>query len=449
MARSSLPLPGWVYLVVVVLAAYVPPWLLSWRASPPSTPSDISQIRDGGSTALVKPGEVAAADSSGTVASQGGSGESAVVALSGEIGNLRSDFSAALPSDVAAIAQEADIVQSQLRARLPDDPDAIGLAAQVCWASGREGDAESLLRQYLSRHPQAPACWYLLGEVLLERGELDDAERNLRLCMERSPDYAAAYDALRRLYLRRNDSQKAQECAEQFGRHKERRNEGLDLPLQRFGADFPITKSLLSRLETQAAKVYHAHGNLPRTEEYLLRSVAMEPTNGEARQLLAAIYEESGNDLGAAQLLEEWRRIAPNELTPYLRLAAYYGRRLDYLRTQQVLADAVAKFPNEPVPQAMLAKFYIDTGEKLQKAVTLAANVVAMEPSAVNYELLSEAYLAVGHREKAEEALRQARKLDPTNPRLPLLETRIRETGPATDEQTGERAKGNSDKPRD
>ena len=237
----------------------------------------------------------------------------------------------------------------------------------------------------------------------------------------------------------RGDQEAAKEYVAQF----EKRKSDLDGKpmLLRFSGDLGEAARLLSTLETRAAGVYYAHGDARRAEEYLRRALAIHAANREARRMLAAVYERLGNDVAAATVLEEWRRIDPDDKLPYLFLAAFYGGRRDFLRTKDVLAAAVARFPDDPIPQAMLAKFYIDTGEDPDQAAALAEKVVIAEPSAVNYELLSEAYLSCGRWDDAENALRQSREKDPNNPRLPRLESRIREGRDAAEKKPRESAR--------
>lgn len=320
MVKAEVHVPGWVYLALVIAAAYVPPWLLSWRSSSramegPTFPASLSQDDRESPSVGQNPSlpQVARTDE---------------VASSENLGPVRPDFGADVPKTPEAVLEEGEAVISRLRSRHPDDSDAAAAIAGYNVMRGREGETAA---------------------------------------------------------------------------------------------------KALATLQTRAAKVYSAHGGVRRAEEYLRRALLHDPGNREARRTLAILYEGMGNVVAAAAVLEEWRRADTDDVTPYVLLAALYGSRRDFLRTQEVLAAAVNRFPSDPVPRAMLAKFYIDTGQKPQEAVKLAESVVAQEASAVNYELLSEAYLACGRLEDAERACNLARAESAGNPRLRLLEARIRE----------------------
>lgn len=320
MAKAEVHVPGWVYLALVVAAAYVPPWLLSWRSS--------SRAMEGPTfPASVSPDDRESPSVSQAPSSLQGA-KTGEAAPSEKFGPFRPDFAAEVPETVEAMLEEGESVISRLRSRHPDDADAAAAIAEYNVTRGREREAAA--------------------------------------------------------------------------------------------------KSLAT-LQTRAAKVYSAHGDVRRAEEYLRRAISIDPGNREALRTLAILYEGVGNDVAAAAVLEDWRRADADDVTPYVLLAALYGSRRDFLRTQEVLAAAVNRFPSDPVPRAMLAKFYIDTGQKPEEAVKLAESVIAHEASAVNYELLCEAYLACGRLEDAERACNLSRAQSPGNPRLRLLEARIRE----------------------
>ncbi len=426
MAKAGMPVPGWAYLVLVVAAAYLPPWLLSWRAASPRMDR----------TASPKAASPENGDATGTStdASAGGGLPYRVSEF------LEPDFPEELPRSMEEVLNEAEAVEARLIRRFPNSSDAVAIAAEYRWMRGSETEAETLLRGHLREHPAAGRCLFVLGEILLERGDWIEAEDLLRRCLRSDPGNAHAYESLSRLYALRGDQETAEEYAAQFMKRKS------DLAwkprLLRFSGDFREAAGLLSTLETRAAGVYDAHGAAQRAEEYLRRAIAIDAANREARRMLATLYERLGNDVAATTVLEEWRRIHPDDALPYLLLAAFYGGRRDFLRTKEVLATAVARFPHDPIPQAMLAKFYIDTGDNLDQAAALAEKVVAAEPSAVNYELLSEAYLSCGRWDDAESALRQSREKDPNNPRLPHLESRIRQARDAAEKKPREGERG-------
>lgn len=423
MAKAGTPLPGWAYLALIVAAAYLPPWLLSWRAGSSRMPR----------AALPEAVSQGSRDSTG-ISADAGTGEG-VPSRGPEF--FEPDFSEELPRSLEDVLKEAEVVDARLRLRFPDSSDAVAAVAEYCVMRGRETEAESLLRRHLREHPEAEGCLFVLGEILLERGDLVEAEDVLKRCVRDDSGSAYAYDSLSRLYALRGDHEAAKAYAAEFEKRKPDWDEKTTL--LRFAGDLGEAARQLSTLETRAAKVYDAHGDARRAEEYLRRALAIHAANREARRTLAAVYERLGNDFAAAAVLEEWRRIDPDDTVPYLLLAAFYGGRRDFLRTQEVLAAAVARFPDNPVPQALLAKFYIDTGEKPDEAAALAEKVVAGEPSAVNYELLSEAYLSCGRLDAAEKALRQSREQDPSNPRLPHLESRIREAQAAAEKKSQQR----------
>ena len=90
----------------------------------------------------------------------------------------------------------------QYLAANPQDAQMRFLLANALAASGRESDAQTLLRQMCDDYPELAEPWNNLAVLHAAAGRLDDAAAALQEALRRNPDYVTALDNLGEVRVR-------------------------------------------------------------------------------------------------------------------------------------------------------------------------------------------------------------------------------------------------------
>ncbi|MGQ9606161.1 MAG: tetratricopeptide repeat protein [Thermogutta sp.] len=266
MAKAELHVPGWVYLALVVAAAYVPPWLLSWRSGSrptegPTFPATVSQdareppsiSRDSNSLQGANTGEAAPSE---------------------KFGPFRPDFAAEVPETVEALLEEGEAVISRLRSRHPDDADAAAAIAEYSVTRGREREAAAKSLATLQTRA---------AKVYSGRGDVHRAEEYLRRALSIDPGNREARRALAILYEGVGNDVAAAAVLEDW-----RRTESDD-----------VTPYVL------LAALYGSRRDFLRTQEVLAAAVSRFPSDPVPRAMLAKLYIDTGQKSEEAVKLAE------------------------------------------------------------------------------------------------------------------------------------------------
>jgi len=80
------------------------------------------------------------------------------------------------------------------------------------------------------------------------------------------------------------------------------------------------------------------------------------------RQLIE-LYERAGNDEAALKWIEEWKRLSPGSMRPWLSESAILERAEKFEESISVLRRATQKFPEDSDLFAQLARRYVDNGQ--------------------------------------------------------------------------------------
>lgn len=158
-------------------------------------------------------------------------------------------------------------------------------------ATSRSDDALRLVDAGIASHPEAAAFHDLRGRVLSNRGASDDAKQSFERALAIDPEFAPALSALATLAFQGKDAAKAIELADRAA--KARPND--------------------SSFAYQAAQFLLATGRSDEAAERLRAIVRLDPGNAAARNDLAWILADRGQELDLAlSLAQQASALAPS-----------------------------------------------------------------------------------------------------------------------------------------
>jgi tetratricopeptide (TPR) repeat protein len=226
----------------------------------------------------------------------------------------------------------------------PDDEMAVVNLANAYRALGRDEDALVGYRHFLTLEPRNAHVRYQIAQILIDREQHDDAATELRAALEIEPKLAAARNALGVIAIRRGDLVLAErEIAEALEQKPDVRLAHFNLALvaeerrdwpraiaeyEKEIADHPNASH---KAAYNLAKLYGQLGDRARQEQYLRRSVEINPRFGEGYFYLAKFLLDRGERFSeAVSLARKGLELAPrSEYAPlgHYVIADIYNRQ--------------------------------------------------------------------------------------------------------------------------
>lgn len=258
--------------------------------------------------------------------------------------------------------------------RSPGEPRLVTYLAQLDVREGQTDRALARLGEAAAAAQVAPLVLFSRAEILASQEDWAGAEADLERVLAAVPAFPGAASLLVQVY-------------QQQGRIEEaiRRLEPI-----------ASTTAATAESDTLLGRLYLASGDVEKARAHYERAIAAAPGNAEARNDLAFLLAERGEDLGRAlELAQEAQRLQPQNPAVVDTLGYVYLRR----------------------------ELHGPAEEQLALAVQLAEASGAPRPE---YHLhLAQVYRAAGRLEDASAQIRRALELDPDHPEARAAEQQL------------------------
>ncbi|MFH1920992.1 MAG: tetratricopeptide repeat protein [Planctomycetota bacterium] len=292
--------------------------------------------------------------------------------------------------------------------------------AQALMNLGRMDEAIEVLQKNLKAHPKSMPSFVLLGEIYVQRKEYERGKEYLEAAVEMFPGFTTAYYGLANACVGLGKEEESKKYLEQFKALKARDEKAHRERLKTSDGVSPVRYGV-SKVYTDAAKVYLAHGDPETAEEHLLKAVDLSSGYEECLQVLAWLYERQGRTDEALETLSQAREDDPDNVSVHLRLGALHVRRGQFEAAEEAFLNVTRVSPHQAGGYAALANLYLKANRKLPEAREMAQKAVDQEPLARNYFLLSLACQRNGDLDGGRSAIEQAVALDPDDPKYQQL----------------------------
>lgn len=334
---------------------------------------------------------------------------------------------AAYQSDATAAdyREEARRVATDLAGRFPSDPRCLDLLARVEQSAGRLEAAEAIWQKWLALDPKAVTPAEELGSAAMKRGNQDRAAELFRRVLAVDPQRLAATVLLGQVLL---DSGQAAHAVELLEPRASQPNPS------------PAVLSVLGQAWSQLGEHARARDALERVVKanpadasawYRLgRSCARlgdQARAAQCRERFAVLAREdqqqTANRMRAADDVAEMRRLA---VTVLFRAGTICQSQGDPESAEDLWRRAAALDPRNVDAREQLVAYYSQT-DQIDKALRRCRELRTIDPNHVEH-WLSEALLLAraGRFDAARDAVQEALRLDPHNPRCQEVDEAIR-----------------------
>ncbi len=293
---------------------------------------------------------------------------------------------------------------------------------------GQVKEAVQVLEENRNRFPRSMPTLTLLGQAYFRQREYEKSRQCLETAVEIAPDYTSAYYTLGRACAELGDREKSLAYLERFKQLKEQDAEDHRTRLEGLREHREVRQGIAGILAS-AARVHVAHGNVERGEQLLQQGIRISPEGTENRQVLAWLYARQGKPEEARELISFLEDRAQDDLELLLGVADLYLELNDNQGAIDVYRRVIGIAPEQSGGYAALAELYLAIGGAPAQARDLAAQAVRLEPRAKYYFLLALACRRSGDRDGALEAIDNAIRLEPAEPRYRELRAAMRGTG--------------------
>jgi tetratricopeptide (TPR) repeat protein len=233
----------------------------------------------------------------------------------------------------------------------PSDNEATQLLGLSYYLSGKPADAISFLEKVQTWYPSANVdASYILGICYLQTKDYSNARKAFAKMFGVGPDSAASYLFTARMLLRQ---------------------------------DFALI-----------------------AEDYVQKSLALDPKLPLAHQLLGEIYLFKANIPAAIEQFQKEIEVNPGNANGYYKLADAYSRIQKFEEAEKFLQRSIWLDANSTGPYILLGKVLQKKGET-QLAVRALQRALAMEPNnPTPHYLLGQSYRSLGRNEDADRELK-------------------------------------------
>jgi tetratricopeptide (TPR) repeat protein len=281
------------------------------------------------------------------------------------------------------------------------------LYAELAGMYGNRGDyASQAIDHYKKAIAADPSAAFLseeLSDLYIQAGRINEAVTEAEAALKQNPNDVVTRRILARLYTRMiGDSRQnslnetmLKKAIEQYRRISELDRKDVDSLL------------MLGRLEKAAQ-------NSVESEKAYKRALEIEPDNEDALTGLAMVYADVGDTKSAAVLLKKVTDKNPS-LRTLMALAGAYEQLRDYASAAETLLRTLEIAPkNADVKRALAQNLLL--ADKLDESLKLYEELAQEDPKDWSSALrISQIYRQKHQFDKAREAARKARELEPDN----------------------------------
>jgi len=311
---------------------------------------------------------------------------------------------------IALETEQFDRAVELLRRALEIRPDAADLRSDIAKAlmdSGKYAEAITELQGEIKIFPLSFTARFQLAEAYRQQKEYDKAiehyEQTIRLEPEHSHrtaqrDKARRYEAAFRKLRDKIDSVYSS------------RQSGSSEYLTSLRAS--VVKTYLD-----AERLYHDSGNIAKAEELLSRACGLDRNNTRSMERLASLYYKTNRAGKALECFERIARADPSNHFSHLNIGRIATQLEMSEKAERAFRKAISLAPDNAAGYRELARFYLATKTNVAQAYGLAKKAIALGRNAEAYFLLGWAADVNGDRTGALQAMEQAIRLQPKNPK--------------------------------
>lgn len=280
------------------------------------------------------------------------------------------------------------------------DVDRLQLAADAEFTALRGSRALPLIKRALQLDPDSAELAFTLGKIHLAENRIDLAFHWLETAVRLDPHLTEAHRVIAFETLRQGAPEKA-----------------LGL-IERGIATNPASPALLHF----RALCLKDRGDLTAAENDLRRALELAPQNPEFLQALADLLWEDHRPEEAAPFYETLRTLAPQSLSPLLRLAHFHLSREHWEAADTCLDAATQLAPDDTAVSGLSTSLLVRRGNWLNEqgraadAAALFASALAIDPSSL--PALESLCLGLMRANRFDQAQEVVREFIGANPRL-------------------------------
>ncbi len=290
---------------------------------------------------------------------------------------------------------------------------------------GELEQADTVLEQGLKWFPESPDILTQRGTIDVQLQRFESAERAFRKAIECGGKPTSLQIMLSNVLTRQGKTEEASKLRSG--------PESTDAPISTnpstgstgsTGFDNLYLKTLRGlavKLFSIGSRAAIENGNPTLAEQWLLRSVAIEPKDLTAYMELSAVYRRTNRFQQALSVQEKLLELQPDNVLNHINLASVASQLGRYDIAERTLSEATRVSPNVAFPFAELAKIHLGKRElsKAKQMITTARN---LEPAKTEWHVMG-AMIAesMGDAPGAVECLKRAFELSPNDESIAAL----------------------------
>ena len=301
-----------------------------------------------------------------------------------------------------ALARGArDDAKREARAALQLKPDSEIAVLTLAQVSEEDGQATTILRDFLATHPNARDVRTAYARLLVNEKQFDAARREFQALDQAQPDNPAILYALGVLSMQMNDGKTAEQYLTRFvtvmekSQEDERDTSKAVLILSQLAeerGDYTAAQDWLERLESgdpkiqfgaelRRAQLIAKGGDLPGARKYL--GTLQSEDKGEQAQVLlveAQLLRDGGKEQEAYKLMEQGVKRFPDNMD-FLYDFALTAERVGKVEVmEKSLRQVIAKTPENHHAYNALGYSLADRNVRLKEAHQLIEKALGMAP---------------------------------------------------------------------
>ncbi len=321
---------------------------------------------------------------------------------------------------IALETEQFDRAVELLRKALEIKPNAADLRSDIARAlmdSGKYAEAITELQQEIKVLPSSFTARFQLAEAYRQQKEYDKAIEHYEQTIRLEPEHSHAHYGLAMVYTRTGQRDKARQYVAAFKKLREKIDSVYSTRQSGSREYLASLRASVVKTYLGAERLYRDSGNIAKAEELLNRASGLDPNNTRSLERLASLYYTTKRPGKALECFERIARVDPNNHFSHLNI----GRVATHLKmsdkAERAFRKAISLAPNDPAGYRELARFYLGTKTNTAQAYNLAKKAITLGRNAESYFLLGWAADLNGDRIGALQAMEQAIKLQPRNPK--------------------------------
>ncbi|MEQ1830565.1 MAG: tetratricopeptide repeat protein [Pirellula sp.] len=291
--------------------------------------------------------------------------------------------------------------------------------SRVHSALGELGQADLAIDDGLGKFPNEKSLWLQRGLVHSQLRKFDSAEVSLRKAIELGDLSDSTFNSLTIALIRngkQDEAEKLRSVAEAANKSKS------SLKSDSFQDDYMKSlRELGARLIRFAAIAAKGQGKLEQAEKWLLRSIAIQPSDLENYMELSALFRNTRRFENALEVQQELLIRQPENVYNYVNLASVASSLGNFALAEKVLTEATQKCPTEPFPYGELARICLAKRD-FTAVGRWSEHARSLEPRNIEWYIMPAiAARELGRSEEYVRLMEQAWQISPNDPRLQAL----------------------------